>query len=259
MIVYPCAKINIGLKITGKRSDGYHDLETFFFPVELTDILEVVEAEETILYVYGKKPDCSMEDNLCYKAYQLLKRDFNLSPVEIHLFKRIPYGAGLGGGSSDGSNMLIALNKLFNLGLTDHQLCKYASKLGSDCPFFIYASKLNSKAGEGIYAEGRGDILTPMIIPDLANHKIRLDFSDIYVSTAEAYAGLNPTRQTESLKKLLGYPISEWSKRIINDFEEPVFNKYPVLAEKKQKFYEEGAVYASMSGSGSAIYGIFAT
>jgi 4-diphosphocytidyl-2-C-methyl-D-erythritol kinase len=130
MIVYPCAKINIGLKITGKRSDGYHDLETFFFPVELTDILEVVEAEETILYVYGKKPDCSMEDNLCYKAYQLLKRDFNLPPVEIHLFKRIPYGAGLGGGSSDGSNMLIVLNKLFNLGLTDHQLCKYASKLG---------------------------------------------------------------------------------------------------------------------------------
>lgn len=145
MIVYPCAKINIGLKVIGKRPDGYHDLEYFFLPVGMTDILEVVEAEETTLSVYGNELDCRMEDNLCFKAYNLLKKDFNLPPVEIHLLKRIPSGAGLGGGSSDASNMLIALNRLFNLELDKERLCAYASLLGSDCPFLFTLPTLMQK------------------------------------------------------------------------------------------------------------------
>ena len=257
MIVYPCAKINIGLKVIGKRPDGYHDLETFFFPVGMTDILEVVEAEETTLSVYGNELDCRMEDNLCFKAYNLLKKDFDLPPVEIHLLKRIPSGAGLGGGSSDASNMLIALNRLFNLELDRERLCAYASLLGSDCPFFIHASYLDAKKGEGMYGEGKGEILTPMIIPELAGISVKVEVPDVFVSTAEAYAGVCPQKGPETLRETLSRPVDEWKSVVKNDFEGHIFKKHPVLAAKKQEFYKKGAVYASMSGSGSALYGLF--
>lgn len=257
MIVYPCAKINIGLKVIGKRPDGYHDLETFFFPVGMTDILEVVEAEETTLSVYGNELDCKMEDNLCFKAYNLLKNDFDLPPVEIHLLKRIPSGAGLGGGSSDASNMLIALNKLFSLQLDNETLCVYASKLGSDCPFFIHASSLDFKKGEGMYGEGKGEILTPLTITDLAGITVKIEVPDIFVSTAEAYAGVSPLKGPETLKETLCRPLDEWKSCVKNDFEDHIFKKHPLLALKKQEFYKKGAIYASMSGSGSAVYGLF--
>lgn len=257
MIVYPCAKINIGLNVIGKRLDGYHDIETFFFPVGMTDILEVVESEETTLSVYGNELDCRMEDNLCFKAYNLLKKDFDLPPVEIHLLKRIPFGAGLGGGSSDASNMLIAVNKLFNLEIDKERLCAYASQLGSDCPFFIHASSLDVQNGEGMYGEGKGEILTRMIIPDLAGIKVKIEAPDIFVSTAEAYAGVRPKKGSETLKETLCRPLGEWRNLVKNDFEDHIFKTHSVLSAKKQEFYNKGAIYASMSGSGSAVYGLF--
>jgi len=257
MIVYPCAKINIGLKVIGKRPDGYHDLETFFFPIAMTDILEVVEADETSLTIYGIDLDCKMEDNLCFKAYNLLKKDFNLPPVEIHLLKRIPSGAGLGGGSSDASHMLIALNKLFKLEIDTETLCGYSARLGSDCPFFIHAGSLDPKAGEGMFAQGRGEILSPLTVPLLMGLKVKVEVPEVFVSTAEAYAGIKPHKPVKSLKNQLSEPIAEWKDNVKNDFEESIFKKYPSLAAKKQEFYDKGAIYASMSGSGSAIYGLF--
>jgi len=257
MIVYPSAKINIGLKVLEKRPDGYHNLETFFFSAGMTDILEVVEAGDTSLTIYGNKLNCRMEDNLCIKAYNLLKDDFKLPPVEIHLLKRIPSGAGLGGGSSDASHMLIALNKLFNLKIDTEVLCDYAARLGSDCPFFIHAGSLDSKAGEGMFAEGRGEILSKYTVPSLQGLTVKIEVPDVFVSTAEAYSGVTPEKPVNSLKNLLCRPVSEWPATITNDFEESIFKKHPELAAKKREFYDSGALYASMSGSGSAIYGLF--
>ncbi len=158
MIVYPNAKINIGLKIIEKRKDGFHNLETFFFPIDLCDILEIVESNETTIEIYGLRPVGNPSDNLCVKAYNLIADEFKLPPVEIHLYKRIPAGAGLGGGSSDAAQTLVALNKLFELNLSDEIMAGYAAKLGSDCPFFIYSKGLNKQEGEGMFAEGRGEI-----------------------------------------------------------------------------------------------------
>lgn len=257
MIVYPKAKINIGLRIIEKRSDGFHDLETFFFPVEMSDILEVRESDKVSMFHYGAAIDSNPEDNICIKAYNSIKKDFNLPPVEIHLYKRIPVGAGLGGGSSNAANTLIALKKLFSLSIDDQGLAEYAAKVGSDCPFFVYSSSLETAKGEGMLAHGRGEILTKIAIPQLEGVKIQIEKPPVFVSTAEAYKGVNPNKSNIGLQELLSMPLESWKNNIVNDFEKSIFKKYPVIEEYKNKMYDKGAVYASMSGSGSAVFGLF--
>ncbi len=257
MIVYPSAKINIGLKVIEKRSDGFHNLETFFLPVDLTDILEIVESAKTEITVYGIPLDGNPQDNLCIRAYNLLAGEFDLPPVEIHLYKRIPSGAGLGGGSSDAAYTLIALNKLFGLNLSCDVLAGYAARLGSDCPFFIYSGGLKRAEGEGMFAEGRGEILTPFTVPHLKDFKVKIEVPPVFVSTAEAYGGVTPCKPQDSLKKLLMLPVEEWKSNVTNDFESSVFKKHPLIAEYKQNLYDQGALYASMSGSGSSVFGLF--
>ncbi len=257
MILYPNAKINIGLKVIEKRPDGFHNLETFFFPIELTDILEIVESEKTTLTLYGINLEGNMEDNLCVKAYEMLAGEFGLPPVEIHLFKRIPPGAGLGGGSSDAAHTLIALNKLFCLNLSHETLAAYAARLGSDCPFFVYSKRLNTEEGEGMLASGRGEILTPFKVPQLRGLKIKTTVPPVFVSTAEAYSGITPCRAHVSLRDQLLKPLEEWKDTVTNDFEYSVFKKHPLIKEYKQDLYNKGAIYASMSGSGSSVFGLF--
>lgn len=257
MIVYPKAKINIGLRIIEKRPDGFHDLETFFFPAELSDILEVRESDKLSMFQYGTAIDSLPEDNICIKAYNAIKGDFNLPPVEIHLYKRIPVGAGLGGGSSDAANTLIALKKLFSLAIDEQGLAEYAAKVGSDCPFFVYSSSLEAAKGEGMLAHGRGELLTKISLPQLEGMKIRIEKPPVFVSTAEAYKGVVPKKSDIGLQELLSMPVESWKNNIVNDFEESIFKKYPVIEEYKNKMYDQGAIYASMSGSGSAVFGIF--
>jgi len=257
MILYPNAKINIGLKVIEKRPDGFHNLETFFFPIGLTDILEIVESEKTTLTLYGICLEGRQEDNLCIKAYELLSKDFNLPPVEIHLFKRIPPGAGLGGGSSDAAHTLIALNKLFCINLSSETLAQYSARLGSDCPFFVYSNGLNSEEGEGMLANGRGEILTPFKVPQLKGLKIKTVVPPVFVSTADAYRGVTPQIPQYSLRDQLLMPVEGWKETVRNDFESSVFKKHPLIEEHKQDLYNKGAIYASMSGSGSAVFGLF--
>jgi len=259
MIVYPNAKINIGLKVIEKRTDGFHNLETFFFPVKLTDILEIVEAKKTTIDIYGIILDGNPLENLCVKAYNLLAGDYLLPPVEIHLFKRIPAGAGLGGGSSDAAYTLIALDKLFDLNLSTNTLAGYAAKIGSDCSFFIYSQSLSNTEGEGMFAQGRGEILSEYIVPQLKGLKIEIVTPSVFVSTSEAYSDIIPNKPQTSLKNLLLEPIEKWKHTISNDFEPLVIKKHPVIGEYKQELYRRGAIYASMTGSGSALFGIYPT
>ena len=257
MIIYPKAKINIGLRIIEKRTDGFHDLETFFFPVEVSDILEVRESDKLTMFQYGNTIDSLPEENICIKAYNAIKNDFNLPPVEIHLYKRIPIGAGLGGGSSDAASTLIALKKLFSLSIDDHGLAQYAAKVGSDCPFFIYSSALETAKGEGMLACGKGELLTKITIPQLEGVKIKIEKPPVFVSTAEAYKEVAPYKSDITQQELLSMPLERWKDNIVNDFERSIFKKYPVIEEYKNRMYEQGAIYASMSGSGSAVFGIF--
>lgn len=257
MVVFPRAKINIGLHITNKRSDGYHDLETLFFPTSVTDILEIVESGKTSINLYGKKFDGDPSQNICIKAYNLLKDKFKLPPVEISLYKKIPVGAGLGGGSSDGAHTLIVLNRLFNLYLTTEQLQEFALILGSDVPLFVFQQLLDCKMGEAIYATGRGELMSKMVIEDLRGCDIEVVTPPIFVSTATAYSLVKPNNSRVALKELLNQPIKEWKNIIKNDFEQPIFDRYPLIKEYKEKMYEKGAIYASMSGSGSSVFGIF--
>ena len=258
IVLYPQPKINIGLRVLCRRNDGYHDIETLFFPVETyRDILEIIEADSVSMNYFGtpfELPGGDIEKELCIKAYRLLQKDFDLPPVGIYLCKNIPVGAGMGGGSSDAAWTLRGINELFHLQLDDGQLAEYAARLGSDCPFFIY--------NRPMYGSGRGEILTPCHSPVIAQlqeqYSIKVIAPGIHVSTAEAYASLTPDPIGHGLDCLLDtLPIEEWKDRVINDFEGPVFTKYPELAHLKQSLYDEGAVYASMSGSGSALYGIF--
>lgn len=245
MIVYPNAKINIGLYVTEKRPDGYHNIETLFVPVpHMRDILEVLPSDTFEVKVYN----LDIQDKLCTKAYETLRRDFDLPPVVINLYKNIPVGAGLGGGSSDAAFTLKALNELFHLGIADDRLAEYAAGIGSDCPFFIYDSPMTAK--------GRGEMLTPYNI-SLEGYEIRIFPQDVFVSTKEAYAGITPRFPSIPLEKALQYPFEKWKDVLFNDFEESIFGKYPQLAQEKQRLYDEGAVYAAMSGSGSSIFGLF--
>ena len=254
MIVYPNAKINLGLNVVERRPDGYHNLETVFYPVNLQDALELKTIETDIpecgykLKVSGSILDGSPEDNLVVKAYKLIRKDYDFPAQKIHLYKHIPVGAGLGGGSSDAANMIKMLNEKFALGLTNEAMENYAVQIGADCPFFI-----NNKP---VFATGIGDKFTPIEL-DLKGKILILVKPDIFVSTKDAYALVEPKHPEKSLIESLSQPISTWRDNVINDFEKSVFVKYPEIAAIKDRLYDLGAVYASMSGSGSAVYGIF--
>lgn len=249
MIQFPNCKINLGLSIIAKRADGYHELETIFYPIAVSDALEILPADKLILTQSGIAVPGDPEKNLCLKAYHLLKKDFpQLPPVQIHLHKNIPMGAGLGGGSSDGSFALMILNNQFSLGLSNQQLIDYASQLGSDCPFFIY--------NKACHAKGRGEILTPIDL-DLSNYQFVLAHPGKHISTAWAFQQLTPNTKSESIQSIIEKPISDWKNCLINDFESPVFKAEPTLSQIKEQLYQLGAIYASMSGSGSSLFGIF--
>ena len=248
MLTFPNAKINIGLNITEKRPDGYHNLETIFYPIELCDTLEFVQTEEAKFSYSGLEIEGDSDNNLIMKAYRLLKEEFDLPAINIHLHKAIPMGAGLGGGSADAAFMLKMLNKEFNLGLSVSELEQRAAKLGADCAFFI--------ENKPTLAKGIGNIFEPTTI-NLSGYHIVLIKPDVHVSTAEAYGGCKPQRWTTPLEEAIKQPITEWKNYIFNDFEKTVFIAHPELAEIKEMLYEKGAIYAAMSGSGSTIYGIF--
>lgn len=248
MLTFPNAKINIGLNITEKRPDGYHNLETIFYPIELCDTLEFVQTEEAKFSYSGLEIEGDSDNNLIMKAYRLLKDEFNLPPINIHLHKAIPMGAGLGGGSADAAFMLKMLNDEFNLGLSSIELQQRATKLGADCPFFI--------DNKPVLAKGIGNIFESTEV-NLSGYHIVLIKPNVHVSTAEAYGGCKPQRWTTPLEEAIKQPISEWKNYIFNDFEKTVFIAHPELAEIKEMLYEKGAIYAAMSGSGSTIYGIF--
>ena len=252
MITFPNAKINLGLNIVEKRPDGYHNLETVFYPVPVEDALEVNILNESTqkfrLHQAGLEIAGEAENNLVVKAYKLLDERFNLPPVDIHLFKHIPSGAGLGGGSSDAAYMLKLLNEKFNLKLSDENLEEYAARLGADCAFFIRNTPT--------YAEGIGNIFSPISL-SLKGYQIVLVKPDIFVSTRDAFAQIKPHRQEIPLKEVIKQPIEEWKERMVNDFEESVFPQFPAIKEIKEKLYEAGAIYAAMTGSGSSVFRLF--
>ena len=256
MILFPNAKINLGLNIIRKRADGFHDLETFFCPVNLCDALEVIPqqspataTENVIFNTSGIHIDGNTKDNICVKAWNLLKKDFSELPqVQMHLHKVIPTGAGLGGGSSDGAFTVQILNRLFDLKVPEPELSAYALQLGSDCPFFL----LNQPC----FAEGRGERLEPISV-DLTGYEILLIHPGIHISTAKAFAGVRPRVPEKSVYGVVQQPVTSWRRELVNDFEESLFPLFPALKEIKESLYAEGAVYASMTGSGSAVYGLF--
>lgn len=254
MITFPNPKLNLGLAVLHKRDDGYHDLESLFIPWRgLHDVLEVVPAAEPEMHLYGIELEGSAGDNLCMRAWQLLHECYGIPPVAIHLWKGIPAGAGLGGGSADAAFTLRMLSEMFGLGLSDELLCSLAARLGSDCPFFIY--------NRPMLATGRGEVLVPYEI-DVTKLRIEVTNPGIHVSTREAYAGITPRdRRTNSplipVREALARPLDEWRDCLVNDFEEPVFAAHSQLAAIKADFYARGARYASLSGSGSALFGIF--
>lgn len=248
MVVFPHCKINLGLHIVEKRADGYHNIETCFYPVPFTDILEVIKAESFSFSQSGIAVPGAVESNLCVKAYQLLKQDFSLPAVHMHLHKAIPTGAGLGGGSADAAFTIRALNSLFELNLTLDKQQQYAAALGSDCAFFIQDKPMIGK--------GRGELLTTSAV-SLSGRYLVLVKPEIHISTAEAYAGVTPKQPSIALEEILNMPVAEWKNRLKNDFEPSVFARQPLLAEIKQTLYNKGAAYACMSGSGATVYGVF--
>lgn len=251
MICFPNAKINLGLHIVSRRPDGYHNLETVFYPIGMKDALEIVpgiSSEGYRFFQTGIPVGGAAEENLVIRALRLISAEKQIPPIDIHLLKKIPTGAGLGGGSSDAAFMLRLLNDTFSLGYTHKDLLYLAAQLGADCSFFIG----NSAA----FATNRGDVLEPVTV-DLDNYLILLVKPDIAVSTKEAFAMITPRQPEVSLKDIVQEPVSEWKKWMKNDFEIPVFKKYPEICTLKQQMYDLGAVYAAMSGSGSAVFGVF--
>ena len=250
MIAFPNAKINLGLNIISKRSDGYHNIETVFYPIDLCDVLEIVPSKEgmTKLFQTGMPVEDDPQKNLVMKAYRLLEKQYTLPPLDIYLDKHIPMGAGLGGGSADAAFMLRLLNDFAELNLSPEQLEKYAGQLGADCAFFI--------RNQPVFAEGIGTIFTPISL-SLEGRRIALVKPDIHVSTQEAYANIKPQKPQERITDILQLPVNEWKNRLTNDFEASVFARYPQIEKIKQRLYDDGALYASMSGSGSSVFGIF--
>jgi 4-diphosphocytidyl-2-C-methyl-D-erythritol kinase len=248
MLVFPNAKINLGLNIIEKRPDGFHNIESCFYPVDWADALEITQAGEFSFQSSGIDIPGDQTDNLCIRAYQALAADFDIPPVKVHLLKSIPIGAGLGGGSSDAAFMIKALNQYFSLDIDLEKQLEYARRLGSDCAFFIS----NSPA----YCFEKGDQFEPVRL-DLSGKWIVLVNPGIHISTVEAYAGVKPVKSDRDLRESLQMPIDKWQTLIKNDFEATLFAKYPLLGDIKNRFYNFGAEYASMSGSGSTIFGIF--
>ncbi len=253
MVAFPNCKINIGLRIIEKRPDGFHNLETIFYPVGWKDAVEIISNHENVQEVTWSQSGINIPgdelDNLCIKAYQLLKADFpEIPPVQMHLLKAIPMGAGLGGGSADAAFVLQLLNQQYNLNLSTRQLLDYALKLGSDCPFFII--------NKPCLATGRGEILEEIPL-DLSAYKILLVNPGIHINTGWAFSKITPQKPATGLSALVTSPIHEWQQLIINDFEKPVMQAHPELASIKETLLTNGAVYAAMSGSGSSFYGIF--
>lgn len=248
MITFPNAKINIGLNITERRADGYHNLETIFYPVKINDALEIMVSDKLSFQSSGLEIPGRMEDNLCVKGYHLLKKNYDLPPVAIHLHKHIPIGAGLGGGSADAAFFIKLLNQTFELGLTVDKMQDYARTLGADCAFFI--------ENKPVFAFEKGDEFEPIKL-DLSGYKIVLVMPPVQVSTAEAYRGVKPAIVKESLMELIYLPVAEWKKHIKNDFEESIFKNHAEIRGVKAALYEAGALYASMSGSGASVFGIF--
>jgi 4-diphosphocytidyl-2-C-methyl-D-erythritol kinase len=255
MLAFPPAKINLGLNILRKRADGYHDLETVFLAIPLRDALEIVfdpglsPASSPVFTGSGLDVDGPASENICVRAYHLLKADFpGLPPARIHLHKVIPMGAGLGGGSSDGAHTLILLDRMAGLGLSPDSLRQYALTLGSDCPFFIN--------GQPCFATGRGEAMEPLAL-SLSGYRLVLVNPGIHVSTAAAFRGIIPAVPEISCRDIVQAPVSAWRDKLSNDFERTIFPQFPEIAQIKQELYGQGAIYASMSGSGSSVYGIF--
>ena len=247
MIVYPNAKINIGLNVLEKQADGYHKLSSVFYPVnELCDMLEILPSMHFSFYISGIA--IPGNSNICVKAFELLKADFEIENVTMHLHKQIPIGAGLGGGSADGAFALKALNELLKLKLSVTELEEYALQLGADCPFFIENS---SK-----YITGIGEKMRDINL-DFSPYKLKFIFPELHISTTEAYEGVIPNRPKKNLLDLIKQPIENWKSVVKNDFEISSFENYPQLKKMKEKLYADGAIYSSMTGSGSVIFGVF--
>lgn len=245
-------KINLGLNITERRPDGYHNLQTIFYPVPLCDELTLREAQdEDVLTLGGHPLDGEVQDNLVLRAVRLLRHEgFSVPPLRINLKKVIPSGAGLGGGSSDAACMVKTLVQLYGLPLSGEQMKSLVSKLGADCAFFINPRPL--------YAEGIGDVFTPISL-SLSGWYLLLVKPEVHISTREAYAGVRPHQPACSLLETSKLPVAQWRDRMVNDFEESIFRSHPLLAEIKQELYHQGAVYAAMSGSGSTVFGLFSS
>lgn len=250
MLTFPNCKINLGLHITGKRADGFHDLQTVFYPLPLKDGLEVVTAAtSTTFSASGLPVPGDTTDNLVLQAYHLLQKDFPAIPaVQVHLHKHIPMGAGLGGGSADAAFMLQLLNRKYRLQLEEPALLAYAARLGSDCPFFI--------RNKPVYATGRGEVMEDLDL-QLDAYSFLLVYPGIHVNTGWAFGQIKPQQPAASLKEAIRQPVKEWKHSISNDFEAPVLKAHPALGDIKARLYKHGALYAAMSGSGSAMVGIF--
>jgi 4-diphosphocytidyl-2-C-methyl-D-erythritol kinase len=253
LILFPNCKINLGLHVLQKRSDGFHDLETVFYPLALQDAVEIIQHPQPVTDVElsssGLKVDGALPDNICVKAYRLLKKDFpGLPAIKMHLHKTIPMGAGLGGGSGDGAFTLMLLNKKFNLGMDEESLMRYALELGSDCPFFIRNTPC--------YATGRGEKMESIKL-DLSAYTFVLVNPQIHVNTGWAFLQIKSSADRTSLKEIISLPVEQWKETLKNDFEEPVFLQHPQIKECKEELYGAGAVYASMTGSGATVVGLF--
>lgn len=248
MIAFPPCKINLGLNILRRRSDGYHDLDTCFYPVPWTDILEIIPSDELSFSASGNSIPGDVADNLCMKAYRLMQAVYSLPPVKMHLHKIIPTGAGLGGGSSDAAWTLRLLNEIFALDLSKDVLKEYAARLGSDCAFFVDDTPM--------IGSGRGEILMPAKV-GLKGRYMMIAKPEVHVSTAQAFAGVKPAEPKYRIAEILAKPVEEWRVFLVNDFEATIAQKFPVIAQLKDRMYAAGAEYASMTGSGSAVYGIF--
>jgi len=248
MICFPNAKINLGLNIVSRRSDGFHNLETIFYPIKINDALEIIETPKMGFETSGLTIPGNAEDNMCLKAYDLLRKDFTLPNVTIHLHKKIPIGAGLGGGSADAAFFIKLINNKFGLNLSAEALQNYCRMLGADCAFFI--------ENKPLYAFGKGDIFKPTNI-NLSTYYVALVMPPIHVSTAEAYSGVLPKKPQQSLEKLIKLPITQWQANILNDFEPHIFKAYPQIENIKTELIKAGALFSMMSGSGASVFGIF--
>ncbi|MCE2934550.1 MAG: 4-(cytidine 5'-diphospho)-2-C-methyl-D-erythritol kinase [Cyclobacteriaceae bacterium] len=248
MVVFPPCKINLGLHILRKRTDGYHDIETCFYPLPWTDILEAIPSTAFQFSQTGLSIDTAPEANLCVRAYQLLQHDFDFAPLRLHLHKIVPMGAGLGGGSADAAFTLVLINKVRQLGLSVEHLKDYAARLGSDCAFFI-----EPRPQLGL---GRGEQLHPLPF-SLKNFFFVVVKPAVHVSTQDAYAGVTPKIPGKPLADVLGQKVSQWRNSLVNHFEQSIFERYPIIGQVKETMYEQGALYASMSGSGASVFGIF--